>query len=134
MPRFLAYTLHSVFGQSQFKLAEYGGTKQGLGLDDVRDVLVLLPGHDEQHEIVTELDVQTTRIMAAIDRAKEQIELIREYRTRLITDVITGKLDVRGVELPTLFDAGPVMDYDAYEDAGKDIEPEEMNDTEGADA
>ena len=31
-----------------------------------------------------------------------EIDLIREYRTRLIADVVTGKLDVRGVELPPL--------------------------------
>ena len=30
-----------------------------------------------------------------IDRAQREIDLIREYRTRLITDVVTGKLDVR---------------------------------------
>ena len=32
---------------------------------------------------------------AAIDSARRQIELLREYRTRLIADVVTGKLDVR---------------------------------------
>ena len=32
---------------------------------------------------------------AAIDRARRQIELLQEYRTRLIADVVTGKLDVR---------------------------------------
>ena len=32
---------------------------------------------------------------AAITRARRQVELLREYRTRLIADVVTGKLDVR---------------------------------------
>ena len=32
---------------------------------------------------------------AAISRARRQTELLREYRTRLIADVVTGKLDVR---------------------------------------
>ena len=32
---------------------------------------------------------------SAIDRARRQIELLREYSTRLIADVVTGKLDVR---------------------------------------
>ena len=37
----------------------------------------------------------TANIDAAISRARRQIELLREYRTRLIADVVTGKLDVR---------------------------------------
>ena len=37
----------------------------------------------------------TAAIDAAISRARRQIELLREYRTRLIADVVTGKLDVR---------------------------------------
>ena len=32
---------------------------------------------------------------SAITRARRRIELLREYRTRLIADVVTGKLDVR---------------------------------------
>jgi type I restriction enzyme S subunit len=112
MPRFLAYVLHSDFGRSQFKLTEYGGTKQGLGLDDVRDILIPLPGRNEQHEIVSELDVQAARITAAIESAKQQIDLIRKYRTRLITDVVTGKLDVRGVELPKADETAVLEDFD----------------------
>ena len=45
--------------------------------------------------IVQYLDKATSDIDAAIDRARRQIELIQEYRTRLIADVVTGKLDVR---------------------------------------
>ena len=41
------------------------------------------------------LDKTTAGIDAAINRARRQIELLREYRTRLIADVVTGKLDVR---------------------------------------
>ena len=42
----------------------------------------------------------------SIDRADRQAELMQEYRTRLIADVVTGKLDVRGavaeeIEIPT---------------------------------
>ena len=37
----------------------------------------------------------TAGIDAAITRARRRIELLREYRTRLIADVVTGKLDVR---------------------------------------
>ena len=56
-----------------------------------------MPSHpkDEQTAIVEHLDRATADIDAAITRARRQIELLREYRTRLIADVVTGKLDVR---------------------------------------
>ena len=53
------------------------------------------PPLHEQTAIVEHLDKATAGIDAAISRAHRQIELLREYRTRLIADVVTGKLDVR---------------------------------------
>ena len=49
----------------------------------------------EQVAIAAYLDRETARIDAAAARARRQIELMREYRERLIADVVTGKLDVR---------------------------------------
>ena len=45
--------------------------------------------------IVGHLDESTTRINTAIARTSREVELLGEYRTRLIADVVTGKLDVR---------------------------------------
>ena len=56
---------------------------------------VLTPPVPEQTAIVRYLDRETTDIDAAITRARRQVELVQEYRTRLIADVVTGKLDVR---------------------------------------
>lgn len=53
------------------------------------------PPLSEQHAIVEYLDKATASIDTAIDRTRRQIELMEEYRTRLISDVVTGKLDVR---------------------------------------
>lgn len=53
---------------------------------------------------------------------RRAIDLLREYRTRLIADVVTGKLDVRGVELPTLDEAESVEDSDT----GDETEAENM--------
>ena len=56
---------------------------------------MLTPPVAEQTAIVRYLDNETSDIDAAIARTHRQIELIEEYRTRLIADVVTGKLDVR---------------------------------------
>ena len=45
--------------------------------------------------IVQQIEESTLGLNAAIDRSHREISLLREYRTRLIADVVTGKLDVR---------------------------------------
>ena len=53
------------------------------------------PSFDEQATIVSFLDDTTRNIDAAVAGTHHQIESVREYRTRLIADVVTGKVDVR---------------------------------------
>ncbi|MBC7080428.1 MAG: restriction endonuclease subunit S [Methanothrix sp.] len=64
---------------------------------EVREIRVALPSAPEQTAIVEYLDAQTAKIDAAISAARREIDLLREYRTRLISDVVTGKVDVREV-------------------------------------
>jgi type I restriction enzyme S subunit len=58
---------------------------------------VLLPPRSEQDDLVEWIGHSTTTLNAGISNAKHEITLLREYRTRLISDVVTGKLDVREV-------------------------------------
>ncbi|RKO67995.1 restriction endonuclease subunit S [Desulfofundulus salinus] len=64
---------------------------------EVREIRVALPSAAEQTAIVEYLDAQTAKIDAAIAADRRAIELLEEFRTRLIADVVTGKLDVREV-------------------------------------
>ena len=63
----------------------------------MRNIPFLLPPLDEQRAIVEYLDKATASIDSTIARARRQVDLVLEYRTRLIADVVTGKLDVREV-------------------------------------
>jgi len=95
VPRWVAYGLLSSFGKDQCRLMTNGGTKVGLTLDNVRCLVVLLPPLEEQRTIVTGIERRTRDLDSAISRLEREIELLREYRTRLVADVVTGKLDVR---------------------------------------
>ena len=53
------------------------------------------PPPEEQRKIAVALGEATAIFDTTIARAQRQIELLEEYRTRLIADVVTGKLDVR---------------------------------------
>jgi type I restriction enzyme, S subunit len=66
-----------------------------LSPEQIKSFRVALPSIHEQEQIVKQMAVDTTAIQSAIDRARGQISLLCEYRTRLIADVVTGKLDVR---------------------------------------
>ena len=56
---------------------------------------IALPPKEEQQTILRTLRKETTRLDDAIARSRCHIELLEEFRTRLIADVVTGKLDVR---------------------------------------
>lgn len=60
----------------------------------LRMAIVCPPLH-EQRSILEHISVATNGINVSIDHAQREISLLREYRTRLIADVVTGKVDVR---------------------------------------
>jgi type I restriction enzyme S subunit len=59
------------------------------------DCLMWYPGANEQSLILEFIAREGAPIDAAISRLNREIDLLREYRTRLVADVVTGKLDVR---------------------------------------
>ena len=61
----------------------------------IADYLISLPPIPEQSAIVEYLERATADIDSATRRACREIELLQEYRARLVADVVTGKLDVR---------------------------------------
>lgn len=72
-----------------------GSTKGALTCNDLRHFKVALPPIEEQDRIVFQTQAEIREAEEAIRIAQHEIDLIREYRNRLITDVVTGKLDVR---------------------------------------
>jgi type I restriction enzyme S subunit len=76
----------------------YGGGQPNINAEIVRALRIPVPPRPEQDSIVTVLGERTQRLDEAIDRAQHEISLLREYRIRLIADVVTGKLDVREAE------------------------------------
>ena len=78
---------------NQYSLA---AAQPGLAVERVLNLWLPVPPSEEQAVIATHIEQQTADIDTAISRTHRQIELLQEYRTRLIADVVTGKLDVRG--------------------------------------
>lgn len=74
-----------------------GATAPHINISTIRNYVLALPARLEQDLIVLHIESRTKPIDAAILRLEHEVELLREYRTRLVADVVTGKLDVRNL-------------------------------------
>jgi type I restriction enzyme S subunit len=99
-PEFLFRALCETTISRQFHVLANGVTRYGLSKHDIKNAVVPVPPSAEQKNICTWITDQLGPLTAAIHRAKREIALIREYRDRLISDVVTGQVDVRGLPVP----------------------------------
>ena len=92
--RFTGYATDCVQSAYQKSCMGRGITIMHIYSSQLKYMRLALPPVAEQSAIAEYLDKATTDVEAATARARRQIELVQEYRTRLIADVVTGKLDV----------------------------------------
>ncbi len=79
----------------QFQIEASGVTRFGLGNYALSNSMVLIPPKKEQDKITDFLDRKTAQIDGQVEREKKSIGLLKEFRTALISEVVTGKIDVR---------------------------------------
>ena len=93
---FLFRAIGSARTAQQFHVLATGVTRFALGKHDVKNAVIALPTVEEQKTICRWISDECQPLDDAIARAEDEIKLIREYRDRLIADVVTGQVDVRG--------------------------------------
>lgn len=72
-----------------------GAAQPKLTQDRLMSIAIAVPPRPEQDQIIGNIGEETSFIDTTLARTRREIDLIREYRTRLIADVVTGKVDVR---------------------------------------
>jgi type I restriction enzyme S subunit len=92
--------LSAVMEMLNYQLWISGAAQPKLTQDRLMSIALAIPPRDEQDQIIANVQEKTVSLRHAIDAARREIDLLREYRTRLIADVVTGKLDVRDVVVP----------------------------------
>jgi len=92
---YLVMFLRSRATSAFWDIAKQGTTFNEVSIDTVRQLPVVVPPLSEQQSIVRGILELCSPLDTAIASAESEISLIQEYRTRLIADVVTGKLDVR---------------------------------------
>jgi type I restriction enzyme S subunit len=93
---FLFRAIGSTRTAQQFHVLATGVTRFALGKRDVKNAVIALPPVAEQETICRWITDECQPLDDAIARTEAEIKLIREYRDRLIADVVTGQVDVRG--------------------------------------
>ena len=92
---YLAFWLQSLRVKELTWLNAVQSAQPNLSMTNLGNFLIPFLSLPEQASIVEYLNKATADVDTAIAHARRQIDLLREYRTRLIADVVTGKLDVR---------------------------------------
>lgn len=77
-----------------------GGVRQSIGFKDIRGLMIAIPPINEQQQILNLVHRVEQPINLAIKKNKEIIITLEDLKKRLIADVVTGKIDVRNIEIP----------------------------------
>lgn len=92
----LNYILGTPYVHFQVENTVIGSTIPTISQEKINNYVLAIPPADEQHAIASYLDTETSKIDTRIAKRRRQIELLQEYKQALITDAVTGKIDVRG--------------------------------------
>ncbi len=117
---FLDLLLRSTPYKNLYRVNSTGITSSRLRLypEDFLNIRFLCPPKKEQESIIAWVKETTRNLVAAIDSAREEIALLHEYRTRLIADVVTGKIDVREAAAALPAESEELEQIEEIEDQG----------------
>jgi type I restriction enzyme, S subunit len=94
-PEYIHLALTAAYSQLRAASEDAGSTKGAITCEDLKRFKLAIPPPAEQAQLVRHIQMATGRLTIVITRLEREIGLLREYRTRLTADIVTGKLDVR---------------------------------------
>lgn len=100
-------------------------TIQNISAEKYNNLPIPLPPIEEQKAIVDYIKAAFPKYDIAIANLQKGIDTLEEYKTKLIADVVTGKIDVRGIEIPEYEFVEAVGIEDAGENSDDNDEQEE---------
>ena len=121
--RYLGYAADSWSATAQKAAMGKGITVMHIYGSQLKNLFLMLPPLHEQTDIVRFLNQTTVKIDEGITRARREIKLLGEYRSRLVADVVTGKLDVREAATRLPQEADEFTSIDDSDDPADSVEP-----------
>lgn len=96
-PHFLVYQIYGGLPRERILLATQGSTVGHFNMDDIAWMQIAVPPLNDQRALVARIDEISARSNAVITRKSREIELLQEFRARLVADVVTGRVDIREI-------------------------------------
>lgn len=95
LPEYLNLVLQSNIGQLQVKNGATGGNREGLTLEAIKEFIIPVPEVTIQADLVSKITSSINEIITLVKMNIQQIDNLKEYRQSLISEAVTGKIDVR---------------------------------------
>ncbi len=124
--RFLEYCCKSDWFCDEVIRHSNGVAYPAITSDALMNLQIPFCSYDEQKAIVSHLDVECSKLDCIISNKEKTISKLQELKNRLISDVVTGKIDVRGIEIPEYEYTAEVADTDSEAEAEEFDEQEEV--------
>ncbi|QLF05562.1 restriction endonuclease subunit S [Acinetobacter baumannii] len=98
-PQFLHLIMQSHYAKSLIKSEENGTSREGLTFEQIKAMVFALPPIDEQQTICEKIQSDLEDLNKSKNYCENLIKKLKEYRSTLITQVVTGKIDVRNLKV-----------------------------------
>lgn len=125
LPEYLQLQLH-VADLCKVFYGMGGGVRQSIGFKEIRKLVIAIPPVEEQQHILDSVHSIEKPINCAIQNSRDIIAGLEDLKMRLISDTVTGKIDVRGIEIPEYEFVDE--DTDTGNEDGSEEETEEQED------
>lgn len=99
LPEYLQLQLH-VADLCKVFYGMGGGVRQSIGFKEIRKLVIAIPPVEEQQHILDRVHSIEKPINCAIQNSRDIIAELEDLKMRLISDTVTGKIDVRSIEIP----------------------------------
>lgn len=112
---FLNYAIRANYFIGKVVSESNGVSYPAINSTELITLKIAIPIIDEQKKIVQFIDIETEIINTTISKIEKELALTEEYKTALIAEAVTGKIDVRGYEMPE------ITEEETYEEIEEEI-------------
>lgn len=99
-PEYVMWALNSSYVRNQGILDTMGSTSPHVNISTIINFRIPYTSREHQHTLVSKIECTMQKYRQLCERIENEIQLLHDLRTRLISDVVTGQVDVRGIEVP----------------------------------
>ena len=99
-PEYVMWALNSSYVRNQGILDTMGSTSPHVNISTIINFRIPYTSREHQHTLVSKIECTMQKYRQLCERIENEIQLLHDLRTRLISDVVTGQIDVRGIKVP----------------------------------